>query len=141
MDSKTTHACCVSLAFEDESASYLLRLPNDILCRILDSFEIMDRRYGNIDWDAHRRLYRSPQVQAEHRAKFEMLGNLRLSCSTLNAVVSGMLLPVALIRLGQASVDKLEAFCRNPSLAAGVLGLHIALDYRPDIESFDLFKR
>ncbi|RSL76764.1 hypothetical protein CEP51_009649 [Fusarium floridanum] len=108
----------------------LANLPTDILVQILDHFRnnhVVCKDY--VRWDD---LYDQSPDQA--------LCNLRLTCRRLHDLASPLLLPVLEVDLDTASLNRAKELLSNRHIASGVVGLRVALEYRPAELAADLSK-
>ncbi|UPK98555.1 hypothetical protein LCI18_009490 [Fusarium solani-melongenae] len=108
----------------------LASLPIDILVQILDYFrndEFVDEdRVQWENWDGQ-----SPD---------QTICNLRLTCRRLHDLASPLLFQVVHVELEGKSLRSLEELLSNRHIASGVLGLRVALEYRPAELVADLAK-
>jgi hypothetical protein len=68
----------------------------------------------------------------------QTIQSARLVCQLFNQLASPLLCPILQVQLDQASLDLANDISRNPFIAAGVRGIQVVLDYRPEELATDL---
>lgn len=104
----------------------LLDLPNDILREILDYFQFVDETRKRISWKAHNKV-----LTKENKSRKQAVQRVRLVCRSLCQLASPLLCPVLRVSLNHRSLDAVKHLSENPFVAAGVRGIVVSLDYRP----------
>jgi hypothetical protein len=110
-----------------------LNLPTDILREILDYFQFVDGDGKKISCKDHHQL-----LTKESKARRQAMQRVRLVCRSLCQLASPLLCPVLRVGLSYRSLDAVRHLSQNPFIAAGVRGIVVSLDYRPQELATDL---
>jgi hypothetical protein len=114
----------------------VLDLPTDILHNIFDHFrDPQTTVQGKVKLTQNWK-YRGRRDDSIDRR--QTIQSARLVCQLFNQLASPLLCPILQVQLDQASLDLANDISRNPLIAAGVRGIQVVLDYRPEELATDL---
>jgi hypothetical protein len=114
----------------------ILDLPTDILHNVFDHFrDPQTTVQGKVKF-THKRKYRGRRDDSTDRR--QTIQSARLVCQLFNQLASPLLCPILQVQLDQASLDLANDISRSPLIAAGVRGIQVVVDYRPEELATDL---
>ncbi|KAM0429646.1 hypothetical protein ACHAPT_006251 [Fusarium lateritium] len=106
----------------------ILDLPMDILVQVFSYFQhqqVRPRHNGSISWPG-----KIPSM-SNAIGPLLTLYNARQVCRLFNTTASLFFCPFLNLKLDQESLDRAEILLANPSIARGVVGIQVSLEYRP----------